>query len=72
MTQSEDVHLAGGEPTLHPELSAIVAPAREGAERDAVAALGLDYAHARLGGIDLIHGSEPGRDIFAEPALLFA
>ncbi|MGW0706732.1 class IV adenylate cyclase [Streptomyces sp. NPDC002643] len=40
--------------------------------RDAVAALGLDYDEARFGSIDLIYKSELGRDILAEPTLLFA
>lgn len=43
----------------------------EAAVRDAVAALGLGYAHARFGSVDLIYKSEPGRDILAEPTLLF-
>ncbi|MDX2606298.1 CYTH domain-containing protein [Streptomyces caniscabiei] len=43
----------------------------EAAVRDAVAALGLDYDHARFGSVDLIYKSELGRDILAEPALLF-
>ncbi|MGO4748580.1 class IV adenylate cyclase [Streptomyces sp. 2MCAF27] len=44
----------------------------EGSVRDAVAALGLDYGQARFGSIDLIYKSERGRDILAEPTLLFA
>ncbi|WP_159767843.1 class IV adenylate cyclase [Streptomyces sp. HM190] len=44
----------------------------EAAVRDAVAALGLHYAHARFGSIDLIYRSELGRDILAEPTLLFS
>ncbi|MCC9703936.1 CYTH domain-containing protein [Streptomyces sp. MNU76] len=43
----------------------------EAAVRDAVEALGLDYGHARFGSIDLIYKSELGRDILAEPTLLF-
>ncbi|MEE1831380.1 class IV adenylate cyclase [Streptomyces sp. SP17KL33] len=43
----------------------------EAAVRDAVAALGLDYDRARFGSIDLIYKSELGRDILAEPTLLF-
>lgn len=43
----------------------------EAAVRNAVAALGLDYARARFGSIDLIYKSELGRDILAEPTLLF-
>lgn len=44
----------------------------EKAVRDAVASLGLDYDQARFGSIDLIYKSELGRDILAEPTLLFA
>lgn len=44
----------------------------EQAVRGAVASLGLDYDEARFGGIDLIYKSELGRDILAEPTLLFA
>ncbi|WP_247746743.1 class IV adenylate cyclase [Streptomyces oryzae] len=44
----------------------------EQAVRDAVADLGLDYDEARFGSIDLIYKSELGRDILAEPTLLFA
>lgn len=43
----------------------------EGAVRQAVADLGLDYGIARFGSIDLIYESELNRDILAEPALLF-
>nr|WP_196789746.1 CYTH domain-containing protein [Streptomyces caniscabiei] len=43
----------------------------EAAVLDAVAALGLDYDHARFGSVDLIYKSELGRDILAEPTLLF-
>jgi adenylate cyclase class 2 len=34
--------------------------------------MGLDYAEARFGSVDEIYQSEMGRDILAEPALLFA
>ncbi|WP_371791337.1 CYTH domain-containing protein [Streptomyces sp. NBC_01471] len=44
----------------------------EDAVRKAVASLGLDYTEARFGSIDLIYKSERGRDILAEPTLLFA
>lgn len=44
----------------------------EKAVRGAAAALGLDYGQARFGSIDLIYQSELGRDILAEPTLLFA
>lgn len=44
----------------------------EDAVRKAVTDLGLDYAEARFGSIDLIYKSEQGRDILAEPTLLFA
>lgn len=44
----------------------------EEAVRKAVASLGLDYTAARFGSIDLIYRSERGRDILAEPTLLFA
>jgi adenylate cyclase class 2 len=40
--------------------------------RQAAAAVGLDYAAARFGSVDEIYRSEPGRDILAEPTLLFA
>ncbi|MBN3932421.1 class IV adenylate cyclase [Streptomyces verrucosisporus] len=43
----------------------------EDAVRKAVAELGLDYGQARFGSIDLIYKSELGRDILAEPTLLF-
>ncbi|WP_059010614.1 class IV adenylate cyclase [Streptomyces specialis] len=43
----------------------------EDAVRKATADLGLDYAEARFGSIDLIYKSELGRDILAEPTLLF-
>jgi adenylate cyclase, class 2 len=44
----------------------------EAAVRRAAAAAGLDYAAARFGSIDEIYQSEIGRDILAEPILLFA
>lgn len=44
----------------------------EEAVRGAVAWLGLDYGEARFGSIDLIYKSELGRNILAEPTLLFA
>ncbi|MET9221321.1 class IV adenylate cyclase [Streptomyces sp. NPDC003300] len=40
--------------------------------RDAAARLGLDYSEARFGSVDAIYKSEAGRDILAEPTLLFA
>jgi adenylate cyclase class 2 len=40
--------------------------------RQAAAAVGLDYAAARFGSVDEIYRSELGRDILAEPTLLFA
>ena len=40
--------------------------------RQAAAAVGLDYAQARFGSVDEIYKSETGRDILAEPTLLFA
>lgn len=40
--------------------------------RDAADLLGLDYARARFGSVDAIYRSELGRDILAEPTLLFA
>lgn len=43
----------------------------EDAVRTAVADLGFDYGQARYGSIDLIYKSETGRDILAEPTLLF-
>jgi len=39
--------------------------------RQAAARLGLDYAEARFGSVDVIYKSEIGRDILAEPTLLF-
>ncbi|MGH4029363.1 class IV adenylate cyclase [Actinomycetota bacterium Odt1-20B] len=44
----------------------------EEAVRKAVDELGLDYTQARFGSVDLIYKSELGRDILAEPTLLFA
>ncbi|MFC8389801.1 class IV adenylate cyclase [Streptomyces sp. NPDC057238] len=44
----------------------------EAAVKEAVAGLGLDYDQARFDSIDLIYKSEAGRDILAEPTLLFA
>jgi adenylate cyclase class 2 len=43
----------------------------EAAVRQAAAAAGLDYATARFGSVDEIYQSELGRDILAEPTLLF-
>jgi adenylate cyclase class 2 len=44
----------------------------EASVRRAAAAAGLDYAAARFGSVDEIYRSELGRDILAEPTLLFA
>jgi adenylate cyclase, class 2 len=44
----------------------------EASVRQAAAAAGLDYAAARFGSVDEIYQSEMGRDILAEPTLLFA
>ncbi|MBV2365914.1 class IV adenylate cyclase [Streptomonospora nanhaiensis] len=44
----------------------------EDSVRGAAALLGLDYARARFGSVDEIYRSEAGRDILAEPVLLFA
>jgi adenylate cyclase class 2 len=44
----------------------------EASVRQAAAAAGLDYAVARFGSVDEIYRSEMGRDILAEPTLLFA
>lgn len=44
----------------------------EASVRQAAAALGLDYAEARFGSVDEIYKSEAGRDILAEPTLLFS
>lgn len=43
----------------------------EASVREAAAALGLDYASARFGSVDEIYKTEVGRDILAEPTLLF-
>ncbi|KAA8885894.1 class IV adenylate cyclase [Nocardia colli] len=43
----------------------------EAAVRLAAARLDLDYAEARFGSVDEIYKSETGRDILAEPTLLF-
>ena len=43
----------------------------EASVRRAAAAVGLDYAEARFGSVDEIYKSEVGRDILAEPTLLF-
>lgn len=40
--------------------------------REAVGTLGLDYSQARFGSVDEIYKSELGRDIPAEPTLLFS
>ncbi|MEV0432081.1 class IV adenylate cyclase [Nocardia sp. NPDC050413] len=39
--------------------------------RRAAADLGLDYRQAKFGSVDTIYQSESGRDILAEPTLLF-
>jgi len=44
----------------------------EASVRQAAAAVELDYAVARFGNVDEIYQSEMGRDILAEPTLLFA
>ncbi|WP_055532513.1 class IV adenylate cyclase [Streptomyces graminilatus] len=44
----------------------------EASVRQAAALLGLDYSTARFGSVDEIYKSEAGRDILAEPTLLFA
>jgi adenylate cyclase, class 2 len=43
----------------------------EASVRRAAAAVGLDYSQARFGSVDEIYKSELGRDILAEPTLLF-
>ena len=43
----------------------------EASVREAVRILGLDYSQARFGSVDEIYKSELGRDILAEPTLLF-
>ncbi|MGW1881543.1 class IV adenylate cyclase [Streptomyces sp. NPDC001970] len=44
----------------------------EASVRHAASLLDLDYADARFGSVDEIYKSETGRDILAEPTLLFA
>ncbi|MEV7425559.1 MULTISPECIES: class IV adenylate cyclase [unclassified Streptomyces] len=44
----------------------------EASVRQAAALVGLDYSEARFGSVDEIYKSEAGRDILAEPTLLFA
>jgi adenylate cyclase, class 2 len=44
----------------------------EASVRQAAATLGLDYTQARFGSVDEIYKTELGRDILAEPTLLFA
>ncbi|NJP47838.1 class IV adenylate cyclase [Actinacidiphila epipremni] len=44
----------------------------EASVRQAAARLGLDYADARFGSVDTVYTSETGRDILAEPTLLFS
>ncbi|WP_420080048.1 class IV adenylate cyclase [Streptomyces sp. JL4002] len=44
----------------------------EASVRQAAALLELDYAEARFGSVDEIYKSEVGRDILAEPTLLFS
>jgi adenylate cyclase, class 2 len=44
----------------------------EASVRQAATALGLDYTQARFGSVDEIYKTELGRDILAEPTLLFA
>lgn len=44
----------------------------EASVREAAAIVGLDFAAARFGSVDEIYQSEIGRDILAEPTLLFA
>ncbi|MGW5017046.1 class IV adenylate cyclase [Streptomyces cacaoi] len=44
----------------------------EASVRHAAAQLELDYTQARFGSVDEIYKSERGRDILAEPTLLFA
>lgn len=40
--------------------------------REAATRLGLDYDEARFGSVDALYRSEAGRDILAEPTLLFS
>ncbi|MFJ7261527.1 class IV adenylate cyclase [Streptomyces globosus] len=44
----------------------------EASVRQAAALLELDYTEARFGSVDEIYKSEAGRDILAEPTLLFS
>ncbi|MGW3556597.1 class IV adenylate cyclase [Streptomyces sp. NPDC000963] len=44
----------------------------EASVRQAAALLDLDYAKARFGSVDEVYKSEAGRDILAEPTLLFS
>lgn len=44
----------------------------EAAVRRAAALFGFDYSEARFGSVDEIYKSEMGRDILAEPTLLFS
>ncbi|WP_236242210.1 class IV adenylate cyclase [Streptomyces sp. CC228A] len=44
----------------------------EASVRTAAALLDLDYTEARFGSVDEIYKSEAGRDILAEPTLLFS
>ncbi|MFJ6519126.1 class IV adenylate cyclase [Streptomyces filamentosus] len=44
----------------------------EASVRQAAALLDLDYTEARFGSVDEIYKSEAGRDILAEPTLLFS
>lgn len=44
----------------------------EASVRQAAALLDLDYSEARFGSVDQIYRSEAGRDILAEPTLLFS
>ncbi|MEU9712896.1 class IV adenylate cyclase [Streptomyces sp. NPDC047967] len=44
----------------------------EASVRQAAALLELDYSEARFGSVDEIYKSEAGRDILAEPTLLFS
>ncbi|MBB4915820.1 class IV adenylate cyclase [Streptosporangium saharense] len=44
----------------------------EASVREASALLGFDYATARFGSVDKIYRGETGRDILAEPTLLFS
>ena len=44
----------------------------EASVRQAASLLELDYSDARFGSVDEIYRSEAGRDILAEPTLLFA